>query len=50
MTSGDIPDAISLQFVHWSQGLIVGPVSQFKHFAYILAVDVLPHPLGPENR
>jgi hypothetical protein len=33
-----------------SQGLEVGPFSQTKAFANILALDVLPLPLRPENK
>lgn len=35
---------------HTPQGLSVGPWSQFKDLARILAVLVFPQPLGPENK
>ncbi len=41
---------ISLQLEHSLQGVGVGPLSQLMALAKILAVVVLPVPLGPENR
>jgi hypothetical protein len=41
---------MSLQLWHSPHGLVVGPFWQFKDFARILAVDVLPVPLGPVKR
>jgi hypothetical protein len=35
---------------HTPHGLGVGPFSQFRDLAIILALDVLPHPLGPLNK
>lgn len=46
----DFPSEISMQFVQTEQGVGVGPLSQFIDFAKILAVEVLPTPLGPENK
>ena len=41
---------ISIQFSQTPQGVIVGPSLQFKDFAKIRAVEVLPVPLGPVKR
>ena len=41
---------ISLHEIHLLQGVGVGPFSQFRAFARILAVVVLPIPLGPQKR
>ena len=35
---------------HTLQGVIVGPVTQFRHLAKIRAIDVLPTPRVPENK
>ena len=50
ITSSDDPAVISLQNSHSPHGVAVGPFAQFNDFARILAVDVFPHPLGPEKR
>src|SRR6056300_1438995 len=44
------PVASSLQLGHLPHGLSVGPFSQFRQRARILALVVLPQPLGPENK
>ena len=44
-----MPSDISLQYAHSEQGSGVGPFSQFSALATILAVEVFPTPLGPEN-
>jgi len=44
------PEAISVQAGHTPQGSPGLPAWQFKAFARIRAVDVLPLPRGPENR
>ena len=41
---------ISRQFSHSPQGFIVGPLTQFRDLAKILAVEVLPVPRGPVKR
>ena len=41
---------MSWQLSHTPQGWIVGPFLQFRDFARILAVDVLPVPRGPVNK
>src|SRR3954467_2442182 len=50
ITSSDVALAIATQDWHWPQGLTVGPCSQFRHAARILAIDVLPVPREPTNR
>jgi len=50
MTSKDVLFRISRQLSHLSQGAGVGPVSQLRALARILAMVVLPTPRGPENR
>jgi uncharacterized protein with PQ loop repeat len=50
ITSIGIEFVISLQLSHSPHGCIVGPFLQFKDFAKILAVEVLPVPLGPVKR
>ena len=50
MTSMFVPFVISIQLEHFPHGQSVGPFTQFKAFARILAVEVLPQPLGPENK
>jgi hypothetical protein len=42
--------ASSTQLRHSPQGVAVGPTSQFSDRARMRAVEVLPHPRGPENR
>ena len=46
------PDAFvtSWQLWHFWQGSTVGPLMQFRDFAKILALEVLPVPLGPQKR
>ena len=41
---------MDLQLSQTSQGDTVGPLIQLSDFANILAVDVLPVPLGPVKR
>ena len=49
ITSSDFPSDISLQNEQLEQGSLVGPFSQLRALAMILAVDVFPTPLGPEK-
>lgn len=49
-TSIDVPAVISLHEGHVLQGVSVGPISQFRHFAKIRAVEVLPTPRAPQKR
>ena len=49
-TSILLPSLIRWQLAHSLQGLAVGPCSQFRAFARIFAVLVLPVPLGPANK
>ena len=45
------PDGASAtQEAHFPHGSGVGPCSQLRERARILALDVLPHPRGPLNR
>jgi hypothetical protein len=44
------PSVIDVQKEHAPHGAEVGPFLQFKALANIRAVDVLPTPLGPENK
>src|ERR1044071_1181753 len=46
----ELPATISLQLLHSSQGVTVGPFSQFNALAKMRAVVVLPVPRGPTNR
>jgi hypothetical protein len=48
-TSIDEPSDIAVHEGHLPHGSGVGPFEQFNAFARILAVDVLPIPLGPEK-
>ena len=41
---------ISIQLAHLPQGVTVGPSTQFRDLAKILAVEVLPVPRGPVNK
>ena len=50
MTSGEIPWAISRQLVQVPHGSIVGPFLQLTDLAKILALEVLPQPLGPVKK
>lgn len=50
ITSSDVAVAIERQESHFPHGSTVGPCSQFKHEARILAIEVLPVPLEPTNR
>jgi hypothetical protein len=44
------PAVISLQAGHSPHGVAVGPFSQLSAFAKMRAVEVFPHPRGPENK
>jgi hypothetical protein len=44
------PRLISRQLEQRPQGVTVGPFSQFRDRARILAALVFPQPLGPENK
>ena len=44
------PSLTALQVAHTSHGVEVTPVSQFKHFAKIRAIVVLPTPRVPVNK
>ena len=50
ITSRGVPSAICVHEEQTPQGLSVGPFSQFKALAIILASDVLPTPCAPENK
>ena len=52
ITSRAAPLAIAKQASHLPQGLAVGLLlfKQFNDFAKILALEVLPVPLGPVNK
>jgi hypothetical protein len=50
MTSSEAASAIARQFAQVPSGSVVGPCSQFRHAARILAIDVLPVPREPTNR
>ena len=50
ITSSPVAFVISTQLAHFWQGSSVGPCSQFRDFARILALEVLPVPLGPQNK
>ena len=50
MTSSDVAPAMALHESHFPHGSTVGPCSQFRHEARILAIDVLPVPRDPTNR
>ena len=49
-TSTSSPRAIVSQASHRLQGVVVGPLAQFRALARIRAVDVLPTPLAPVNK
>ena len=50
MTSSDVALAIETHESQTPQGVTVGPCSQFRQAARILAIDVLPVPREPTNR
>jgi hypothetical protein len=50
MTSSEVALAIATHDSQRPQGSTVGPLSQFRHAASILAIDVLPVPREPTNR
>src|SRR3954470_17765823 len=50
ITSSDVALAIATHDWHWPQGSTVGPCSQFRHAARILAIEVLPVPREPTKR
>src|SRR3954453_173199 len=50
MTSIDVAAAIDTHDSQTPHGLVVGPCSQFRQAARILAIDVLPVPREPTNR
>src|ERR1700758_1203956 len=50
ITSSDVAAAIDTHESHFPHGDTVGPWSQFRHAARILAMLVLPVPREPTNR
>ena len=50
ITSREVALAIDTQLSHTPHGVIVGPCTQFRQAARILAVLVLPVPREPTNR
>ena len=50
MTSIEVALAIDTHESHTPQGETVGPLTQFRQEARILAIDVLPVPREPTNR
>ncbi len=48
--SGSEPLSIAVQWSQTPHGLGVGPCTQFRAFATIRAVVVLPVPRGPQKR
>src|SRR4051794_35931883 len=50
MTSIEVALAIDTHDWHTPHGVVVGPCSQFRQAARILAIDVLPVPREPTNR
>ena len=50
ITSSEVAFAIATHDSHTPHGSIVGPCSQFRQAARILAVLVLPVPREPTNR
>jgi len=50
LTSSELPARISTHAAHSPHGSAVGPFSQFKHRARILAAVVLPTPRIPVNK
>ena len=50
ITSSDVPAAIATQAWHVPSGVTVGPCVQFRLFARMRAIDVLPVPRGPAKR
>jgi hypothetical protein len=50
ITSSDVASWIARQRAQVPSGSGVGPFSQFRAFARILASDVFPVPRGPENK
>src|SRR3954468_2461517 len=50
MTSIEVALAIATQDSHRPHGSVVGPSTQFRQAARILAIEVLPVPREPTNR
>src|SRR3954449_11308016 len=50
MTASDVAEAIATHESQTPQGSVVGPRSQFRQAARILAIDVLPVPREPTKR
>ena len=50
ITSSDVALAMATQDSHVPSGCVVGPCSQFRQAARILAMLVLPVPREPTNR
>ena len=46
----ELAEAIETQESHTPHGSTVGPCTQFRHAARILAIEVLPVPREPTNR
>src|SRR3954471_20065081 len=50
MTSSEVALATATHDSHSPHGSVVGPWTQFRHAARILAIEVLPVPREPTNR
>src|SRR3954453_2746836 len=50
MTSIEVAPAIATHDSHLPHGVVVGPSSQFRQAARILAIEVFPVPREPTNR
>ena len=50
ITSSELAEAIETHESHTPHGSTVGPCTQFRHAARILAIEVLPVPREPTNR
>jgi hypothetical protein len=50
MTSSEVAEAMARHESQAPQGSVVGPCSQFRQAARILAIEVLPVPRDPTNR
>ena len=50
ITSSEVALAIEKHESHVPHGVVVGPLTQFRQAARILAMPVLPVPLEPTNR
>ena len=50
ITSSELAEAIETHESQTPHGSTVGPCTQFRHAARILAIEVLPVPREPTNR